>query len=77
LTRSKDSRLRAKAYVVDGWRDRRRMVQLGEAINLQFGQLIDKGEQSRRNFCRFPRQYVTKPVPDLIADRAAMRMVEQ
>ena len=53
------------------------MVQLGEALNLQSGQFIDKGEQPWRNFRAFSRQDVTKPVSDLIADRAAMRMVEQ
>ncbi|MGA2058546.1 MAG: hypothetical protein ABSG88_24990, partial [Bradyrhizobium sp.] len=77
LACSKDSRLHAKGHVVDGWRDRRRVVQLGEALNLQLGQFIDKGEQPWRNFRAFSRQDVTKPVSDLIADRAAMRMVEQ
>ena len=51
------------------------MLQLGEAINFRLGEFFYQGDQARRNFDGFSSEDVTKSVPDLIADRAAMCMV--
>jgi hypothetical protein len=52
------------------------MLPLGEFIDLQLGEFIDQLEQAWRGFQNFPFEDVTKPLPNLIANRATMNVVK-
>jgi hypothetical protein len=43
---------------------------------LQLGEFINQLEQAWRNFRSFPFEDVTKPISDLIANRATMGVID-
>jgi hypothetical protein len=43
---------------------------------LQLDEPVNQPKQARRDFQSFRSEDVTKPLPDLVADRAAMGVVE-
>jgi hypothetical protein len=59
-----------RVRIVDGRHDRRRVH------TLQSGKSIDQLTQKWRDFGSFPAEGTTKPLPNLIADRAAVGAIK-
>jgi hypothetical protein len=60
----------ARVRIVDGRHDRRRVH------TLQSGKSIDQLTQKWRDFRSFPAKGTTKPLPNLIANRAAVGAIK-